>query len=183
MHVLDTVNTAAVNTGLGLISSMPDSVPLGVHPVVRSLDHIILFLVVLNYFEITPDCCYLIQRQPHKHVHLSASPDMPVSVNDCLSPSFFCVLCYSETVCSITRPIAVLEGEEGSKARPQRACSLNLRKAAIIVFPHNVDQRLTPFPPIPFPQQRPGPAEDPSTLRVSRHSPKPQVGRVQISGS
>lgn len=61
---------------------MPDSVPLGVHPVVRSLDHIILFLVVLNYFEITPDCCYLIQRQPRKHVHLSASPDMPVSVND-----------------------------------------------------------------------------------------------------
>lgn len=109
--------------------------------------------------------------------------DTPVSVNDYLSPSFFCVLCYSETVCSITRPIVVLGGEEDSKARPQRACSPNLRKAAIIVFPHNVDQRLTPFPPIPFPQQRSGPAEDPSTLRVSRRSPKPQVGRVQLSGS
>lgn len=32
-----------------------DSVPLGVHPVVRSLNHIILFLVALNYLEITPD--------------------------------------------------------------------------------------------------------------------------------
>ena len=80
-------------------------------------------------------------------------------------------------VCSIARPIAVLESKTPASMSP------NLRKAAIIVLPQNVGQRLTPFPPIPFPQQRSGPAEDPSTLRVSHRSPKPQVGRVQISDS
>lgn len=84
--------------------------------------------------------------------------------------------------CSIPRPITILVGEE-SKARSQWAHSPNLRKAAIIVFLQTVDQRLTLSPPIPFPQQRSGPVGDPSTPHVSLHSPKPQVGRVQISGS